>query len=488
MTSIVAHELPRTTPEQQGIASAAILRFVEALDSQIHEPHSFMLLRHGSVVAEGWWSPYAPEHPHMMFSVSKSFTSTAVGLAVAEERFSIDDFVLSFFPAEAPADPSEYLTQMRVRDLLNMSTGHADDSFNYMMAREDGNWIKGFFDTPIPHAPGTHFLYDTGATYMLAALLYKVTGIGLVEYLQPRLFTPLGIENATWDESPQGIAIGGYGLNIKTEDLARFGQLYLQRGRWNDVQLLPEAWIEAATSTQIANGDSSAPSDWTQGYGYQFWRCRHGAYQASGVFGQDCIVMPEQDAVLALTSGVDVFEVQGLLDVVWDNLLPAFAAEPLPENPDAHEALVKQLSLLSLPPAHGQGISPLAARVSGRTFEVDTNALKIEAVTLNFAQAGCTVRLKTPTGEETLSCGYDAWQHGQTSVFNSRWIPDGFTPIVASGGWMTVDCFTMIVRLYKTPFFHTLEFNFIGDEMMIETRINASIDALQPLLLTAHPV
>ncbi|MEP7358170.1 MAG: serine hydrolase, partial [Anaerolineales bacterium] len=285
MHPTIENALPRSQPERQGIASPAILQFVEALDRQMHEMHSFMLLRHGQVVAEGWWSPYKSEDPHLLFSVSKSFTSTAVGLAVAEGRLSIDDRVLSFFPDERPSEAHDFLAAMTVRHLLTMTTGHAVDTWPFLVARSDGDWIKAFLNVPIVHPPGTHFLYNTGASYILAAIVQQTTGMKLIDYLQPRLFDPLGIQRATWQESPQGIAVGGYGLSLTTENLARFGQLYLQKGRWGDRQILAEAWVEAATSAQGPGRNNDSHSDWAQGYGYQFWRCRHGAYQASGVFG-----------------------------------------------------------------------------------------------------------------------------------------------------------------------------------------------------------
>lgn len=302
------NELLRTPPEQQGISSSSILQFVEALESQMHEVHSFMLLRHGNVVAEGWWSPHGRDYRHMLFSVSKSFTATAVGLALSEGHFAIDDSVLSFFPDEAPAVVGDHLAAMRVYDLLTMTTGHAVDTWSYMIERADGNWITAFFEVPVRHPPGTHFLYNTGATYLLSAIVQKTTGMNLIDYLQPRLFEPLGIQNATWEKSPQDICSGGIGLSVRTEDIARFGQLYLQNGMWRNRRILPEGWVEVATSSQVSNGNPAVQSDATQGYGYQFWRCRHGAYRGSGLFGQYCIVMPEQDAVLAITSGIDVFD------------------------------------------------------------------------------------------------------------------------------------------------------------------------------------
>jgi CubicO group peptidase (beta-lactamase class C family) len=486
LVSTARHDLQRTSPERQGVASSAILQFVEALENQIHEIHSFMLLRHGSVIAEGWWSPYAHEYSHLLFSLSKSFTSTAVGLAVTEGRFSIDDPVLAFFPEDTPAEVSGLLAVMQVRHLLSMSTGQAIDTWSYMVDRPDGNWIKGFLDVPVLHAPGTHFVYNTGATYMLSAIVQKTTGMKLVDYLEPRLFAALGIENAIWQESPQGITAGGIGLSLKTEDVARFGQLYLQKGMWQGRQILPADWVKDATDSQVSNS-RGMQIDWTQGYGYQFWRCRHGAYRGDGVFGQYCIVMPEQDAVLAITSGMDIFDMQQPLNLVWDILLPAMHSGSLPEETAAHDILTKKLSKLVMPVVQGQATFPIASQVSGRTYAVDMNGLKIETMILDFTESGCTIKVKTAAGEETIPCGYGAWLPGETTLFNQPLLFDR-TPMAVSGAWTAENVFTMVVRLYETPFFHTFVYHFIGDEMMVEIQVNVSLESLKPLLLTAHSI
>ena len=329
--------LPRSTPESQGVSSEAILAFIEAADQKVNSMHSFMLVRHGQVVAEAWWAPETPEKPHVLWSLSKSFTSTAVGLAVAEGRININDTVLSFFPDEAPDDPSANLKAMRVRDLLTMSTGHQDE----VSLRDQKEWTRAFLAHPVPHKPGTHFQYNTPATFMLSAIVQKVTGETVLDYLTPRLFEPLGIEKPKWDENPQGISIGGYGLYLRTEDIAKFGQLYLQQGNWQGKQLLPAEWIQQATSKQVSNG-SDPERDWDQGYGFQFWRCRHNAYRGDGKDGQFCIVMPELDAVVAITA--NAANMQGELNVVWDELLPAFQSEPLPENPEAQTKLKAAIS------------------------------------------------------------------------------------------------------------------------------------------------
>jgi len=331
--------LPRNTPESQGVPSAAIQEFAVEIDRRIDTMHSFILVRKGEVIAEGWWAPQSKDRAHVLWSLSKSFTSTAIGLAVAEGKLSLDDKVLSFFPDEAPESPSENLQAMTVRDLLTMSTGHHDEP----RLNRGTPWIESFLNHPVPHQPGTFFRYNTPATYMLSAILQKVTGEKLVDYLKSRLFEPLGIESPRWDDSPQGISIGGYGLFLKTEDIAKFGQLYLQQGKWNGEQLLPADWVGQATSKQVENG-SNPESDWNQGYGFQFWQCRHAAFRGDGKDGQFCIVIPEHDVVIAITA--DCSDMQGQLNVVWEKLLPAFGGEPLAEDPEAVAELRETLENL----------------------------------------------------------------------------------------------------------------------------------------------
>jgi len=331
--------LPRSTPEAQGVSSNAIQNFIETADREVNSMHSFMLVRHGHVVAEAWWAPESAERPHVLWSLSKSFTSTAVGLAVADGKLSVDDRVLKFFPDDAPAEPSANLKAMRVRELLTMNAGHQDE-LNWRAAE---HWVKAFLSHPVPHKPGSHFRYNTPATYMLSAIVQQVTGETVLDYLTPRLFEPLGIEKPTWETSPQNISIGGYGLYLRTEDIAKFGQLYLQRGQWNGKQLIPETWIEAATSKQVSNG-SDPTKDWDQGYGFQFWRSRHNAYRGDGKDGQFCIVLPDQDAVIAITANTG--DMQAELNVVWDQLLPAFHEQTLPDNPDEQAKLRSTIAKL----------------------------------------------------------------------------------------------------------------------------------------------
>jgi hypothetical protein len=340
--------LPRSSPEAQGVSSADVRAYVEAADKKINTLHSFMLVRHGHVIAECWWAPEAADKPHVMHSLSKSFTSTAVGLAVAEGKLNIDDHVLKFFPEDAPAQPSENLKAMRVRDLLTMTCGHETE----IKLAPDTNWVKTFLAQPVPHKPGTHFQYNTPGTYMLSAIVTKVTGQTVLDYLKPRLFEPLGIENPTWQASPQGISCGGFGLFVRTEDIAKFGLLYLQKGKWNGKQLIPASWVEMATSKQVENKD--APSgrgnkpDWRAGYGFQFWQSQHG-FRGDGANGQLCIVLPEQDAVIAITANTG--DMQAEVNVIWDKLLPAFHPDPMQPNAAEEAKLKETMASLKAHPA-----------------------------------------------------------------------------------------------------------------------------------------
>lgn len=452
--------LPRSRPEAQGVSSSAVLSFVEAADKSIDGMHSFMLVRHGHVVAEGWWSPYEPSAQHALYSLSKSFTSTAVGLAVAEGKLSIDDEVLKFFPDDAPAEPSRNLKAMRVSDLLRMSTGHQSEPGR----APTESWAKTFLTQPVPNKPGTHFLYNTSATYMLSAIVQKATGATVLDYLKPRLFEPLGIENPVWGTSPQGVTLGGYGLSVRTEDIARFGQLYLQKGKWQGKQLVPESWVEAATARQTSNGSNPA-SDWDQGYGYQFWRCRNGAYRGDGAFGQYCVVLPEQDAVIAITSGVK--DMQAVLNLIWDRLLPVFKPSALEADDASRMQLEKTLASLTLHPQEGSASPGGGEKSFGKKFVFPTNERKLESITLENKDGAVTLVVRAAGDEHRITCGQGQWKKGQ---FTFGALPA--QPAAASGGWTGDDTYTAKVCFYETPFTVTATLKFAGDELQFDSESN----------------
>ena len=319
--------LPRSTPEAEKVNPKGITNYLKAVKESGQDLHSVMVLRHGKVVFEQWMGDNAANKNHILNSVSKTFTATAIGFAVAENRIKVTDKVISFFPDDLPAEISPNLAEMEIRHLLTMSCGHDTDPTSDIR-KEDQSWERKFLATPVVHKPGTKFVYNSVGTYMLSAIIQKVTGQKVLDYLYPRLFRPLGITGAEWQSSPTNINAGGWGLYIKTEDMAKMGQFLLQKGKWNGKQLLPESWFDEATQSHIAQPPVWFPangkvkeSDWTQGYGYQVWRCRNNAFRADGANGQFIIVIPEKDAVIVTTANIG--DMQAEINLIWKHLLPA---------------------------------------------------------------------------------------------------------------------------------------------------------------------
>ena len=322
-------DLPRAeTPDS--VSQAMDTFFQEAANDSM-DIHSVMIVRDGSVIYSRWQSEGADSVPHVLHSVSKTFTATAVGLAIADGKMALTDKVIDFFPDKRPAEVSDHLKAMTVRDLLTMTCGHDEEP----TSRRDQNadWVEAFLAQPVVHEPGTFYLYNSLGTYMLSAIVQQVTGEKIVDYLDARLFQPLHIDKPKWEESPQGINCGGWGLYLKTEDLAKMGQLLLQKGEWNGQQLIPAEWVAEMSKKQVESinpgtrieqaeerGMTKETSDWMQGYGYQMWRCRPDCFRADGARGQYIIVVPDKNAVIAITS--DNGDLQGELNLVWKNILP----------------------------------------------------------------------------------------------------------------------------------------------------------------------
>src|SRR5689334_9718551 len=306
--------LSRSAPAAAEVSSSAISAMLDRFDEKSIECHSLMVVRHGHVVAEGWWAPYSAERPHLLYSLTKSFTSVAVGLAIADGLLSLDDRVVDVLPDHVPAGVSEQGRRLTVHHLLSMTTGHRTDSLAEAWQREPGDLLRGFLRVPFPEAEGTWHAYDNPTTYVLARMVERVTGRDLPGLLDDRLFHPMGIRHAEWDRVASGAAFGFHGLHLTTEAVAAFGELLLRGGRWGDRQLVPRAWVELATRWHVATQEDPAAADWSRGYGYQFWRSRHG-FRGDGAFGQMCLVVPSEDLVVAVTGANE--KSQGVLDAIW---------------------------------------------------------------------------------------------------------------------------------------------------------------------------
>ncbi len=474
----VSQALIRSTPEAEGVSSEAIQSFLNAIEKSNHEFHSFMVLRHGKVVAEAWWAPYGPELRHTMYSCSKSFTATAVGFAVSEAKLSLTDKVVSFFPDyTAVMQVSPKLAAMTIRDLLTMTAGQdPDPSFSIAAAKDD--WIQGFLTTPVIDQPGTKFLYNSLATYMAGVIVQRVTGQSLIEYLQPRLFEPLGIVGADWEEDLQGYQVGGWGLRIKTEDMAKFAQLFLQKGRWNGQQVLPETWVTDATSKQILQDPNMKPedrakTDWAQGYGYQMWRSRHNSFRGDGAYGQYMLVLPELDAVIAITE--ETGDLQGTLNLVWEHLLPGFHGKALPQNP-AYSVVKNRMASLTLPKAKGEAKQPEKnALPKKKQYNFSDNELGIQFINVTFQDDLFRMILKNNDGIFPLFFKHNEWQLGTTPkkgpylVAGIKGYLDGLPPSQVAGSYAWVDDKTIQLKLryIESPHSETYTMRFEGGKMSL---------------------
>jgi CubicO group peptidase (beta-lactamase class C family) len=474
--------LPRSVPEAEGVASEGILTFLDSVATSRHELHSFMFLRHGKVIAEGWWSPYKPDLKHTLYSTSKSFTSTAVGFAVSEKLLSVNDKVISFFPNDLPDSVTPFLAGMMVKDLLTMSAGQDPDP-TFRIAVNDSNWVKAFLAVPLINEPGTKFLYNSLATYMLSAIVQKVTSQKVIDYLTPRLFKPLGIDGIDWEVDPRGINTGGWGLRVKTEDMAKFGQLYLQKGMWNGRQILPAEWIEEATTFKIDQAPGTPQSkkdssDWMQGYCYQFWRCRNNAFRADGAYGQYIIVMPEKDAVICIQA--ESPDMQDEINLVWKYLLPSIKDGTLPQNRTVTANLKQRLSSLALPlPARGTD-SPEVSRISGKTFILKPNDLHLQNISFNFMEGMCHIILVSGSTEYKLAFGSGRWITGETTfpgpnlLRSARAHNAGLPPEKIAGcfTWKDESTLELTLRYIESPHTTRITSRFTGSEIDAEIQFS----------------
>ncbi len=404
----------KAIPELEGVSSKSIINFINAANESGLEWHSFALLRRGKVLAETYWKPFEKGMKHTLYSLSKSFTSSAIGFAVQENLLAVEDQVLSFFKDEYKGEPDENLKKMKVKHLLTMNSGHETDTLPVMRSSVGENWVTSFLNHPVIHEPGTHFLYNTGATYMLGAILEKVSGQLLVDYLKPRLFDPLGIKDYDWEKSPDNLNTAGYGLRVSTDSIAKFGQFYLQEGKWEGKQLLNSEWIKTATSklTESNPGDG----DWSQGYGYQFWRCKPGFYRGDGAFGQYCIIMPDQEMVIAVNS--ETFDMGKSMQLMWDHLLPGISDKVLEEDPNTYAELQTMCENQVLNTPKIKYNSPNAGNTNGVKYIFSENPFNISAITFNITDRNGEMLIESNQTYSTLKFNVEAWKVNEKSLNN----------------------------------------------------------------------
>ena len=421
--------LPRSTPAASGVSADALTALLDRIEASGVELHSLMVVRHGHVVAEGWWAPYSADRPHLLYSLTKSFTSVAVGIAIGDGLLSLDDRVVDVLPDHVPADASDQARRLTVHHLLSMTTGHRPDSLAEAWELEPDDLVQGFLRAAMPDVEGTRHEYDNATTFVLARMAERVTGRGLPEWLDERLFGPMGIDHAEWDRVASGAAFGFHGLHLTTEAVAAFGELLLRGGVWDGRQLVAREWVELATRHHVDSVDVKAGSDdadFSCGYGYQFWRSRHG-YHGHGAFGQQCVVVPSHDLVVAVTAQG---EAQEVFDALWECLLPGI------DGVGNDEVLAERLRHLSLPPVAGSSDErPVEATVDAT---VEGSALPDGTpVVVDPVAGGWRVHLGQSLDIEV---GHGEWRESA---------PLG-RPVVASGAWQG-DTFVADLCVITTP-------------------------------------
>ncbi len=467
-TTMIQQRLPRSTPEAEGLPSSAAEAFARGLDGLTRQGtrvHGYLLLRHGKVISEGYWSPHPADAPHQLFSLSKSFVSSAIGIAQGEGLLSIDDRLVDFFPERLTPKVTERMRRVTLRHLLTMSSGHASCALGRYRAGDVGHdWIGGFLEDELPYEPGTKFVYNSGATFVLSAGIQKVTGQPVSQYLRPRLFDPLGFGEVAWDRNPDGIEVGGWGMWTSVEEIAAFAQLWLQGGMWNGQQLIPRDYVAMASHKQIENAAIpwGGPPDWNQGYGFQFWMCRYNLFRGDGYAGQVALMMPEYDIAVAMTAGS--VDIQAMLDVAYRSLMNAVKHRPLPEDKDALASLRAFESSLrhELAPPAGPKVGVAAA-----SYRMEENPLGLRQVSIAPAGGGEGVELMLEFADRTatLQAGFHADTSRRTSLVYREPVEH-----VARAGWVSEQELVVNTLPVGTPSWFTLNLTFDGDRLTYRQR------------------
>lgn len=493
--------LPRALPQDKGVDPQAIVDFIEAVQAYGLELHSFMLYRDGAVITEAFWRPYVARRPHVQHSATKSWTATAVGLLIDEGRLSLYDKVVGFFPELCPPEVSDNLAAMTVEDLLTMRTGHRRGISGGDWRNVSTSWIEAFLNEPVDEVPGKSFIYSSASSFMLSAIVTKVSGQTLHELLNEHVLRHMGMDSVQWDLAPGGYNSGGNGLSCTTEDSLKFGVLHLQGGVWEGQQLLSSRWVGAATTNHVEDvwmgefdgkqylpRDSGNANSKREGYGYQWWMTRNGGYFASGVFGQQCIVLPAQKTVIVFTSGLRLGE-KRLHAALWEHLFPGLErnAEAAGEAQTELDAL---LDNLRLPELEGACNSPAQEGLAGR-YVMDPNDDQVREIALAFDADGCDFTLLDHRGIHHIRVGLRRPFESSTTItgnyLHHQYQPEQ-TPVVAHGRWDEAGVLHMLWRFVETAFTDRVDCRLEEGVLIFDRGVNTNAGSMQRPTLRGHRI
>lgn len=455
-------DFKRGTPESVGIPSQAIRNFILRLQKQKVPMHSILVYRHDCLVTEGYYAPYQPDTLHRMFSISKSFTSIAIGLLADEGKLSLNDPIISYFPDKIPDDVHPWIAAMTIRDMLMMRTCHASTTYKVNMQTD---WVESFFTVPPTHPAGKVFHYDTSSAHTLAALVERLSGMPMLDYLKEKL-SVLGFSRKSYMlTDPFGVSMGGSGLNATPIDLLKFAYLIAHEGLVDGKQLLSSSYIKEATSNLTPTLVPAPCRSEACGYGYQFWRNEKDGYVCYGMGGQLIIFLPKWDLICITTA--DTQGIGGgnqlIYDALYDEILPSLAPNPLPEDQKSHQELLSLLQKLEIAPLEGFAFSPIAEKVGQVRFSIAANDPDFSDLWLTFGKDEGTLSFTLRGKEYQLVFGLGCIRTGIFPVYEQRY--------AASGVWLADDTFYLrfhIIDAYVGSVH--FEFSFGEDDVTIFMR------------------
>lgn len=489
--------LSRIAPEAVGVESSAL---VSAIDEVAHtyDLHSIMVYRDGGVIAEKWWWPADPARAHMLHSATKSFVGTAVGFAIAEGVLALDDHVADVLSADMPARPAPSLERLRIVDLLTMRGGNAGGISGALTRTQGAGLVRAFLAEPMTHEPGTVFTYSSASSHLLSAAVQARTGERVADYLQPRLFDPLGVPGPTWDTDPDGISTGGNGMRLRTEELLAYGVLHLDDGVWHGTQILPAGWTEEATRRHVPGARAGAwdgrrlvsrpAAPGRGGYGYHFWVEPGGVYSARGVFGQLCVVHPEARSVVAVTAGVDSRQ-PGLYAALERFVLPLLeqAAGDARVAASSSDRLLDWSLSSSRPPE--PGADDMSAFVG--SYEVESNEHDVRRIEIDQDAVRTVVVFDVGNATHRFDLPRRTWTLMRTSLYGAdlhHSYPFTDEPVQALIRQEGADRAVLDLRFPEATFRDLIMFRLDDGALVVSRTTNANSGPLEHSPLIAHAV
>lgn len=451
----------RSTPEETGIPSECIVHMIKRLQRRQIPMHSLLLMRHDKLVFEGYYAPCTADSLHRMFSISKSFTSIAVGLLADEGKLSLDATIIAYFPEKLPAKENihPWIAQMTIKDMLMMRSCHASTTYKLDMASD---WVASFFTTPPTHAPGTVFHYDTSAAHTLCALVEKLSGRCMLDYLKEKLHILGFSERSYMLKDPFGISMGGSGLVALPSDLMRFGYLIAHRGHVLGEQLLSSSYIDLAVSPLTATCVTGPLPSEAQGYGLQFWRNERNGFTCYGMGGQLIIFLPDYDLICVTTA--DTQSIQGgnqqIYDALYEEILPYLQEDALPHNPAAEQRLHDTLASLTLAPLESTVPPEIFSRINGRLFQVQTADSVFQDFSVRISEDDGTLSFTHEHAVYDIHFGIGKMQTGIFPIYDLRY--------AASGAWLFDG--TLLIRVHIIDAYVgcvQFQLSFHGDELTL---------------------